>query len=227
MDGTIGDAVVGMIPMIAGAAMVPGWTVLMLLVLQRRDAVRAGSFLLGGVLAGRTTQVIAFGWLFASVSTASHENASDLVSLAKVIVGVLMLVSTVRMAAHVPDHDVPPDKLLGRAKTVSPLALAGVGVFLVLVGTRQWMFALGAMGVVTTSGVGPLAEIALDGVYVLAASLPLIVPLGIVISGSSSGRRLLDRSAQLLQRHERSIVTVVSAVLGVFFLVQGIGELTG
>jgi hypothetical protein len=217
---------VGMIPMIAGAAIVPGWTVLMLIVLQRRDAVRAGSFLLGGVLAARILQGIAFGWLFASVSTGNHENTSDLVSMAKVVVGLLMLISAVRMAAQVPDHDAPPDRLLGRAKSVSPWALAGVGVFLVLVGTRQWIFAMGALGVITTSEVGPVAEDVLYGVYALAASLPLIVPLAIATSGSASGRKALDRMALVLQRHERVIVTVVSAVLGVFFLVQGIRELT-
>jgi hypothetical protein len=219
-------AIVGMIPMIAGAAIVPGWTVLMLIVLQRRDAVRAGSFLLGGVLVARAIQGVAFGWLFASVSSGNHENTGDLVSWTKVIVGLLMLISAVRLAARVPDHDAPPDKLLGRAKSVSPWALAGVGVFLVLVGTRQWIFAMGALGVVTTSEVGPLAEDVLYGVYVLAASLPLIVPLAIAISGSESGRRTLDRTALLLQRHERVIVTVVSAVLGGYFLVQGIRELT-
>ncbi len=220
------DAALEMLPMIIGAAIVPGWAVLMLIVLDRPDGVRAGSFLLGGILLARLLQGILFTWIYSSLSPGNARNIDVLVSLSKLIIGVLLLVSAVRVMVRVPDHDEPPDKILGRARTVTPLALAGVGIFLVLVGTRQWIFAIGALGVITASGVGDLGHILLYATYMVAASLPLIVPLGIARFGGDAGRRNLNLTADWLHNHEPVLVMSVSALLGAFFLIQGVRELT-
>jgi uncharacterized membrane protein len=143
-----------------------------------------------------------------------------------VIVGVLMLVSAVRTFSRIPDHDAPSAAVFERAKGVSPWALAGAGVFLVLVGTRQWIFAIGAVGVASATGWSAVEQGLLYVLYAVGSSLPLIVPLWMAALGGEGSRRRLENASRWLQRNERTIIAVVSAVLGAFFLVQGVRELT-
>ena len=137
------------------------------------------------------------------------------------LVGVLLLVTAGRTYwGGVPDEDAPPPKWLTMASTLSPARAFLLGMGMLLIGAKFWVFTVSAVAAISaaelTRGESALAFV----VYAVVAVLPLLLMIGATLVVPARSAELLDRLAAWLTKHNRVIVITVCLVFGAWFLVQ-------
>ena len=208
------------------AATVPGWTLLMLMLLQDRASLRAPTGFLIGILGSRLAQGLLVGWVTVSLQSFDDRRVSSaLTSLLEIIIGLAMLGTAIRAMTRTPDPDAPPPHWLGRVQSASPWMAGLAGCFLVLVGTRQWIFAFGAVRTIGNDDLDTIAAIVVYVVFAVGASLPVIVPYALQTFGGASARRWLEVINGWLTKHGTVLISLTSLALGIYFLASGINHL--
>lgn len=115
-------------------------------------------------------QGVLFGLLFNSANdtTADSGGTGALVAGVLLVVAVLLLVSAVRQLIADDDPDAPPPKWMTMTATMRPLRAFLVGVGVLAVGTKFWVFTLTGVGAISDADLSRGASI---GIFVLLWSL--------------------------------------------------------
>jgi Sap, sulfolipid-1-addressing protein len=149
-----------------------------------------------------------------------------LVSALLLVTGVLMWAAALRQMGKAVDPSGAPSISSRWEAVVQTLTAAkafGVGALLVGASSRAWLFTLAALGIIGQAALKPAQSLVAFLCYVLGAELLLLAP--IVLSVRSPAR--YEAAARWLERHERSIVVVVSLLLGSYFVWAGVQGLAG
>jgi hypothetical protein len=228
MEQSAGSVLVDLLPLMIGAAVVPVPIIIVLLLLGDQGGLLKGSAFVGGALAVRLAQGIAFGFIFASDPAATTETGGNLiVSTLLLVIGVLMLITAYKKWDKDEDPDAPPPKWIAAVGSLSALKAFGIGGAVVAISTKQWVFTLAAIGVLGRAHLGPPASIGLFVSYVLAAqAFGLIAVIASVLSPRRAGGAL-GATRQWLERNDRLVLTAASLIFGLFFLFKGITGLIG
>ncbi|MCC6944828.1 MAG: GAP family protein [Thermomicrobiales bacterium] len=220
----MGGTVASLIPLMVGAAAAPIWIIIVLLLLRgSRGVVTAAAFVVG-MTAVRLAQGGLFGFI---LGRAGDEGADErsIASILLLVVGVLMLVAGVRKVLSDEDPDAPPPKWMSLLEQATPLAALGFGAGLLLIGAKQWVFTLGAIGVIRETDLSRPERIAAFLIFVAGAQILLVLP--IVLSVLAPGRTgaALDRASGWLERNNRPIMIAVSFIFGLYFVVKSLSSL--
>jgi hypothetical protein len=221
-------ALVSLLPVIAGAAVVPIWSIIVLFLLQCEDGLlKAVAFAAGGI-GVRLVQGIFFGYIFGASKEASSQSGSALiVSTLLLVVGILMLITAFKQWRKEDDPDAPPPKWMATISGLSAVKALGMGALLVAIAAKQWVFTLSAIGIIGQAQMGQAASIAAFLVYVLAAQALVLAPIIVYAAAPARSAKLLGAAQGWLGRHNRAIMIAVSLIFGLLFLVKGITGLTG
>ena len=107
------------------------------------------------------------------------------------VLGMLMLISAFRKWYKEEDPDAPPPRWMAAAGGLSALKAFGIGALVVAISGKQWLFTLGAIGVLERAHLGPPASIALFLSYVLVAqAFGLIAVIASAVSPQRAGDAL-------------------------------------
>jgi hypothetical protein len=224
----VADVLVAIIPIVVGAALMPGWVVLALLLLQRPDGVLAGAAFIGGMTAVRLLQELAFGTAFASLDEARDSGqASVIVSTIFVVMGLAMWATAIGQMVRRNDPDAPPSHWLASLQTRPAAILVAFGAILVITSGKQWMFMLATMGTIRQGDLNLVEAVIVYLLYVVGAGLLLILPIVAVATGQVRSVTMVRRAEEWLESQSRHIVIVVSAVFGAWFLWKGFAGLAG
>jgi hypothetical protein len=222
------DVLVAIIPIVIGAALMPGWIVLTLLLLQRPDGILASAAFIGGITAVRLLQGLAFGVAFASTDVARESGqASAVVSTVFVVMGLAMWATSIGQLIRRDDPDAPPSHWLISLKTRSAAVLIAFGAILVITSGKQWMFVLAASGTIRKGDLNLVEAVVVFLLYVVGAEFLLILPTMAVATGQARYAMTVQGAGAWLETHSRHIVIVVSAVFGTWFLSKGLSGLAG
>lgn len=217
------STIFNLLPTMIAAATVPGWTLLMLMLLQERASLRTPTWFLAGILGSRALQGLLVAWVTVSLhSVGDRRVSSALTSLLEIIIGLAMLGTAIRAISKTPDPDAPPPQWLHRIQSASPWMAMLAGCFLVLVGTRQWIFAFGAVRMISNNDLDTAPATLVYLVFAIGASLPLIIPYLLRAFGGASSRNLLDSVDGWLTRHGPTLISLTSLALGIYFLGKGL-----
>jgi len=224
----LGSVLADLLPLMIGAAVVPVPIIIVLLLLGNQRGLLKGAVFVGGAIAVRLTQGIAFGYIFASDPAATTDTGGNLiVSSLLIVLGVLMLITAFKKWDKDEDPDAPPPKWIAAVGSLSALQAFGIGVAVVALSTKQWVFTLAAIGVLGRAHLGPPPCFGLFLCYVLAAqAFGLIAVIASVLSPRRAGGALAA-TRQWLERNDRLVLIAVSLIFGLFFLFKGITGLTG
>ena len=100
-----------------------------------------------------------------------------------------------------------------------------LGVGLVAIGAKFWVFTLGAIAAIGVAGMSQPASIATFLLFVaLAESLVLAIVVVAYATPDRAGA-VLERVAGLLERYSRVLVITLGLVFGTWFLVKALGGL--
>lgn len=221
------DALIAMLPMMLGAAVMPGWIMVALLLLHRPDGIAAAGALVGAMTVVRLVQGVVFSLLLVDASAGDGQDHGVVVSTVLFVMGILMLTTALREIAKAPGHDNAPPGWLARLDKLSPLVIAALGAALIVMSAKQWIFTLGAIGSIHEQRLGLVEGTLAYLAFVAGAEIVLWGPLLLRVVAPDRTRAELDRAVRWLETHERSVLIGVSILFGSFFLWQGGSGLAG
>jgi hypothetical protein len=224
----MGALIGSLLPLIAGAALLPVWIIMTLFLLRGKGGVRKALAFATGAMTVRLLQGVLFGYVFGTAADASGESGANLItSTLLLVLGILMLISAVRKWRKEEDPDAPPPKWMAVLSGLSALQAFGMGALLMALAIKQWVFTLSAIAVIE-QGELSLAGSALTYLFfVLAAQALVLAPILVSAVAPVQAAKLLDASQGWLERNNRAIVIAASSIFGVLFLWKGIAGLIG
>jgi hypothetical protein len=219
-----------LLPLIAASALTPVQTLVTLLLLRRRrGGVRAASAFITGMATMRLLQGLLFALLFPGDSidagNRGAEGAGPVEAGILIVLALLLYATAVQQALSEQDPDDPPPKWLVTAQSMSATRAYLVGIGLVLLSGKLWIFSLGVVGAVRDSGISTPAGVLTFLIYVvLSAAIPLLlIAMKLVAPDRSS--QLLETWQGWLEGHKASIVIALSLLFGTWFLLTGLSWL--
>jgi hypothetical protein len=222
----LGDVIVSLLPLIVGAAVVPLYSITVLLLLQSEGGLlKASAFVADGVTA-RFVQGVLFGLVIGAACKASPEPGPRLiVSTLLLLVGILLSVTALKQWRQQDDPDAPTPWWMSAIGGLSALKAAGAGALFPVIAVKQWVFTLSAIGVIGEFGPGGAADVGAYLFFVLATQTLVLVPILAFALAPHRAAKPLQATQAWLERNNRAIVMVMSLVFGVWFLFKGITEL--
>ena len=222
------EVIFNLLPLIAGAAVVPLYAIAVLIFLQSAGGLlKAIAFVVGGTTV-RLIQGILFGLVFRAACEANSEAAPKLiVSTLLLIVGLLLLVTAFKQWRKQDDPDAPPPQWITTISGLSARMAVGAGAFFVTIAVKQWVFTLSAIGVIGEAGLGRKASVGLFLFYVLTTQTLVSAPILASAVAPQRSAKLLKAAQAWLERNNRAIVLVMSLIFGAWFLFNGITGLIG
>lgn len=224
----MGSVITDFIPLMIGAAVVPVNIIIVLLLLRGQGGlVKAGAFA-GGMVVARLIQGIVFGNIFnASANAGADAGPSPLVSTLLLLLGILLWVTAIKQFTRDDDPDAPPPKWMAMFQSISAPKAFGMGALLVAIAAKQWVFTLGALGIIRDARLGNPQDIVAYLFFVLGAVSLMLIPIIACAVAPAQSARALEAGGKWLEKHNRAIVIAVSAVFGTLFLFKGIAGLLG
>jgi hypothetical protein len=220
----MGNVLLSVLPLILGAAVVPLWITITLLLLRGEGGLEKAMAFVAGVVTVRALQFILFGRVFGAIVSAGGVDVFDLIPSTLLLVAGLLLIITAVKTWWWPmgdDPDAPPLKWVAVLGWVSAFKAFGMGVVLMMVATKQWIFTLSAIAVIDEAKLGKMGSILAYIFFILAAQLLMLTPIITRAVAPAQSARMVETMLRWLERNNRVITIVASLVFGAWFLARG------
>lgn len=224
MGQVLGDILVPAI----GIAISPVPIIAVILMLFSAKARENGPAFLGGWLLG-VAGVLVVVIAITGVAGASSGGPSTLASLLQLALGILLLVLAWAQWHKRPMAGQPaaPPKWMAAVDGMQPTQAFVLGVALSAANPKN--LALAAAAAITIGkaalDIGPLLVVII--VFVLIASISIIVPVAYDLLGGEKARTTLDGWKAWLEANNAVVMTVLLLVMGVAIVGKGLGALLG
>jgi hypothetical protein len=217
------DVIVNLLPLIVGAAVVPLYSIAVLLLLQSKGGLLKAFAFVAGSVTVRLVQGILLGLVIGPACMANSEPGPRLiVSTLLLIVGILLLITALRQWRKQDDPDAPTPQWMSAIGGLSAPKAVGAGALFPIIAVKQWVFTLSAIGVIGEVGPGGVADVGAYLFFVLATQTLVLAPILAFAVAPHRTAKPLQATQAWLERNNRAIVIVMSLVLGVWFLFKGI-----
>lgn len=210
-------------PFIVASALIPGKLVITLSLLATPGRARTAGAAVAGVVLVRLLQGLIFGmvlhWGKRDNTAGGH---SWVVSSILLVVAVALFVTAFRELMGGDDSDDLPPKWMTALTSMTPAKSFLLGVGLVLVSVKTWLFTFAAIGAIGNAGMARSVNVV---TYVAFVLLSASTHLAIVAAAALFPRRsqtYLDRSLRWLQEHDRVIMIVIGLGFGSWFLYKAL-----
>ena len=216
-----------LIPLIVGGALVPIQIVVTTLLLRSKAGKVAAAAWVAGMTTLRLVQGLVFGLLLGSRSgSGSTSDGPDAaVSLLLLVLAIVFYVSAAKQLLKHPDEDDPPPKWMAMLDGIQPGKAYGLGVGLLAISAKSWVFTLGAIAAIGEAELGQGAAILTFLVFVVLTESIHLTVLGVAYALPDRSAALLERVSGLLKTYSRAIMIVLGLVFGTWFLVKALGGL--
>ncbi len=209
--------------MMIGAAVVPVWITLVLLLLRSPGGLTKALAFVSGQILVRLAQGLVFRCASSSSTGAqTEERVHIVVSTLFLVGGVLLWITALKKWFEDEDPDAPPPKWMAMLNSISPLKAFGGSMLLMAVAAKQWIFTFGALGVIREAELPNLNSSVAFLVFILGAQSLILIPIGVYAVAPQRAPHLLELSIQWLERNNRIIVILVSIAFGTYFISRGI-----
>jgi hypothetical protein len=215
-----------LLPLAVASAIVPVQVVITV-VLQRS----AGGWVVSlawvlGMLTVRLGQGIVIGLLIGPEFLGGDEGGPGTgASLLLLVVAILLLVMAARKAVDDPDEDAPPPRWRASLQTATPARAYLMGVGLLLIGAKFWVFTIGAISAVDAADVGVPAAVVAYLLFVLVAMSIHVAIVAMAYLAPDRAGEVLDRFSSALMRYDRQITIGVGVIFGLWFLLRALDGL--
>lgn len=224
----MGDILLELLPVVIGAAIVPLYPIIVLLLLQTAGGLGKAVAFVAGVVATRLAQGALFGLVLGAAMAANGEEGQQLiVSTLLLVLGLLLLVAAFRKWRKVEDPDDPPPKWKASVEDLTGLRAFGAGALYVLIAVKQWVFTLSAISIIDEAGLGQPMSITLYLIFVLLTQALVLPPILFFAFAPERAAGPLQAAQGWLDRNNRPITITISLIFGLWFSYQGIIGLTG
>ena len=222
---------VSLLPPIVGAVLgCPMWTILALLLLRGESGSIKASAFAAGAITVRLLQGFLFGYIFVRAEDAGREGGPNLIAATVLLlVGVFLVITGLTAAWRKKDDasEAPPPKWMTLLNRVSAPAAFGMGVGMMVLALKQWLFTFSALAVIERGQLGIKASVFAYLVFVIAAQSLMLTPIISSLVAPTRSAGTLKALQAWLERHNLKIVAVASLILGAWFIWRGASGLLG
>lgn len=215
-----------LLPLAIASAIVPVQLVVTL-VLQRSAGGRVVSLAwVLGMLTVRLGQGIVIGLLIGPEVLGGDEGGPGTgASLLLLVVAILLLAMAARKAVGDPGEDAPPPRWRASLETATPARAYLVGVGMLLIGAKFWVFTIGAISAIDAADLGLPAAVVAYLLFILVAMSVHVAIVAMAYLAPGRAGDVLDRFSSTLTRYDRQITIGVGVVFGLWFLVRALDGL--
>ena len=210
------------------SAMGPGQIIFdTLLLLSSERAVKKAGFFVAGMTFVRLVQGIVFGFVLNeavnSVSKSSQPKAIS--STLLLVLGIVLLISAYKQWNKEDETDGSQPKWLSMIEGLTPIKAFAIGSILVATSPNLWIFTLNAIAVISEAQLSQLDAMIAFLLFILVAELLVLSPILMRILMPDKSIKYLHAISDWLNKNNRTLMTVISLVFGVYFLVKGVSNL--
>ena len=216
-----------LIPLIIGGALVPIQIIVTIMLLRSTAGKATTVAWVAGMTTVRLVQGLVFGLILGSASAAGSSAAGPgaIVSGLLLVVAIVFLVGAARAILDEPDDDAPPPKWMAMIERATPSTAYLLGVGLLVIGAKFWVFTLGAIAAIGAAGLDQTAAIFTYLVFVVLSESIVLAIVGVAYVVPHRAEAMIDRLSGLLARYNRVIVIVLGLVFGTWFMIKALNGL--
>ncbi len=219
------DLVVTLIPLAVGSAVVPVQIIITILLLRAPGGRIPAVAWVAGMTAIRLLQGLVFGLLLGGrLAEAGGEDggSSVLVSVVLLVLAILFYVVAAKQLLKHPDDDAPPPKWMAMLDGVAPGKAFLLGVGLVAISAKFWVFTLGAIAAIGDAGLGWSGSTLAFLLFVALAESIHLGAVGFAYAAPARADASLARFSALLERYNGLIKVILGLGFGSWFLVKAL-----
>jgi threonine/homoserine/homoserine lactone efflux protein len=199
-----------------------------LMLFSRRARINGPTFALGWIVALGVVSVAAYVVADQNGASSSDSTAAQAIAWGKIVFGVLFLLLAVRnwRTRPAPGDAAPMPKWMSGIDDLSPVKALVLGLLLAGVNPKNLMLSLAAG--TTLAGLGlPTNEAAWSlVVFVLVASMTIVVPVVYYLVGGSRAKTQLNELKDWLAVNNQAVMAVLFLVIGVDLISKGLPPLS-
>jgi hypothetical protein len=216
-----------LVPLIVGGALVPIQIIVTTLLLRSEAGKVAAVAWVAGMTTLRLAQGLVFGILLGSrTGSGSPSDGPDAaVSLLLLVLAIVFYVSAGKQLMRHPDEDAPPPKWMAMIDDVQPGRAYLLGVGLLAISAKSWVFTLGAIAAIGDAGLSQGIAILTFLVFVVLTESTHLLVLGLAYALPDRSAALLERITVFMRTYNRAIMIVLGLVFGTWFLVKALAGL--
>jgi hypothetical protein len=215
----MGPLLISLLPFILGSALVPAQNILNILLLKNpRQGLLKSIAYVGGMTVLRLLQGLIFGLIF---MTEEGSGKSPVTLTLQLVLGIFLLITAYRLWRNEEDPDAPPPKWMSRVDSLTPLKAFGLGIGVLLISGKAWVFTLSAISLIDAAQLGSQPGVIAYLFFVLLAESLLLVSILFRIATPGKAITLLGQFSSWLTLNNRMIVVIVSLIFGLLFFYQG------
>jgi len=214
---------VELIPMIIGIAIVPIQLIILLMFLKdAKTGLKKGILFLTGIIVTLLLQGVLFGLILdPGASKDAAGGKGFIVSTLLLVLGILMLISAYKKIMKVPDLEDEPPKWIESLNAATNFKALKLGVKITLITPKNWVFILGAIGIISLAQLGQPMSIYTYLVYILLTQILLLITIGIRLLLPKHSITMIATASSWLEKNNRAVLIVVYLIFGAFFFYQG------
>lgn len=217
-----------LIPLILGSTLEPIEIMITIMLLGTPSRVRAACAWIAGHAGTRLLQGLIFGmilhWGARSRGGDSARSHGWIVSTVLLVVALLFLVTAARALFSGDDPDAPPPKWMTMLTSTTPTKAFFIGMGVMVVSVKAWVFTLAAIGVIGDAGMDRAANVATYVAFVVLTMGGNLLVISSAAFFPERSRALLDRTLRWLRDHDRVIVIGVGLVFGTWFGIKALRD---
>ena len=224
----MGRAISEVLPFAVGVAISPLPIIAVILVLfSARARVNGPVFALGWVVGVAVVSVVVY-FVADAGDVSSGGSASDGSYWAKLVVGLLLVVSAFRhwRKRPAPGETTDQPKWMAAIDTLTPVKTGGLAVLLAAANPKNLALSLAAGASLAQAGVSAGEATVGLIVFVVIASVSIVVPVVFYLGGGERAAHVLDGWRTWLSTHNTAMMAVLFLVFGVVLFSQGLRGLT-
>lgn len=227
----MGPVIGELLPLAIGVAISPVPIIAVILMLFAPHAAGASTGFLLGWVAGIVLVVTVVLLLANTIDVGSIENPSSTVSWVKLVLGVALIVMSVRQWRHrsrpgqqAGDQPHTP-KWMTAIDSVTAGRATGLGVLLSAVNPKNLLLCVAAGTAIATGNLSLAQDVLAVAVFTVIAAATVAVPVVGYAVGADRMRGPLERGKSWLETHNAAVMSVLLLVLGAVLLGKGLGGL--
>jgi putative Mn2+ efflux pump MntP len=222
------EVLLELLPVMVGAAIVPLYPIIVLLLLQNEGGLGTAVAFVSGGVGMRLAQGVLFGLVLGAAMAANSEDGQQLIaSTLLLVIGLLLLVAAFKKWRKEEDPDDPPPKWMAGISSLTGRRAVGAGALFVAIAVKQWVFTLSAISIITEAELGRSAGVSWYLFYILTTQILVLPPILFFAVAPQRAARPLQAAQDWLERNNRVIVITVSFIFGLWFSYKGITGLLG
>jgi Sap, sulfolipid-1-addressing protein len=202
------------------------WTIMVLLLLRGEHGVIKAAAFAGGAMTTRLLAGMLFGYIFRKAEDAGGEAGPNLIgSTLQVMVGVFLLIAAVTAWRKGDDPDAPSPKWMTTVTGVSTHVAFALGLGLMAIALKQWLFTFSAIAAIEQAHVGLAGSVLAYLFFIVGAQLLMLAPIIGTALAPTRSAKTVGVMQGWLERHNSKIAMAASLVFGVWFLWKGATDL--